>query len=100
MLLALACVLALSVMSLFIGVANMDLSTVLQGDGEDTLILMASRIPRTISLILTGTSLAIAGLIFQMLTRNKFVEPSTAGTAESAGLGLLIAVFFSPPRHF
>ncbi|WP_321367286.1 iron chelate uptake ABC transporter family permease subunit [uncultured Celeribacter sp.] len=96
MLLALACVLALAVMSLFIGVANMDLSAVLQGDGEDTLILMASRIPRTISLILTGTSLAIAGLIFQMLTRNKFVEPSTAGTAESAGLGLLIAVFFFP----
>ncbi len=32
----------------------------------------------------------------QMLTRNRFVEPSTAGTVESAGLGILLVILFAP----
>src|SRR5690606_15318508 len=32
----------------------------------------------------------------QMLTRNRFVEPSTAGTIESAGLGILVATMLFP----
>ena len=40
--------------------------------------------------------MAIAGTIMQMLTRNRFVEPSTAGTVESASLGLLIVTLFAP----
>ena len=94
--LAMACLLAMAILSLTIGVADMSLGAVLHGQGDDALILLASRVPRTLALILTGASMAIAGLIFQMLTRNKFVEPATAGTAESAGLGLLVAVFFFP----
>lgn len=93
---ALACILAMAVLSTMIGVADMSFQSVLTGQGEDTLILLASRIPRTLAIILTGVAMAIAGLIFQMLTRNKFVEPSTAGTAESAGLGLLVAVLLFP----
>ncbi|SFJ68102.1 ABC transporter permease [Celeribacter neptunius] len=97
MILALLCLLVMAGLSLFIGVADLDLGAVLRGDGgDDALILLVSRIPRTVAIILTGVSMAISGLIFQMLTRNKFVEPSTTGTAESAGLGLLIAVFFFP----
>jgi iron complex transport system permease protein len=40
--------------------------------------------------------LAIAGLIMQAITRNRFVEPSTAGTAQSAELGILVATVFWP----
>ncbi|WP_162617705.1 ABC transporter permease [Yoonia maritima] len=96
MLLALAAIVAMAMLSLTIGAADMSISAVWRGQGDDTLILMASRVPRTLAIILTGISMAISGLIFQMLTRNKFVEPATAGTTESAGLGLLVAVFFLP----
>jgi iron complex transport system permease protein len=40
--------------------------------------------------------MATAGLIMQMLARNRFVEPSTAGTVESASLGLLAVTLFAP----
>ncbi|MBW6416317.1 iron chelate uptake ABC transporter family permease subunit [Celeribacter sp. PS-C1] len=96
MLLALGSLVLMAGLSLMIGASDMNLGAVFRGEGDDALILLASRIPRTLAIILTGASMAISGLIFQMLTRNKFVEPSTAGTAESAGLGLLIAVALFP----
>mgnify|MGYP000926151840 CR=1 FL=1 len=52
--------------------------------------LTLDRLPRTAAAALAGASLAIAGLLMQLLTRNRFVEPSTAGTVESAGLGLVL----------
>ncbi len=35
-------------------------------------------------------------MIMQLLTRNRFVEPSTAGTVESASLGILFIMIFLP----
>ncbi|MEP3198710.1 MAG: iron chelate uptake ABC transporter family permease subunit [Lentilitoribacter sp.] len=59
-------------------------------------VLYLSRIPRTLSCILAGASLAVSGLIIQILVRNKFVEPGTTGATESAMLGVLIATLFAP----
>lgn len=59
-------------------------------------ILVISRLPRTVALLLAGMSLAVAGLIMQMLLRNRFVEPSTAGTVESATLGILLLMLVAP----
>ncbi|MCG8609501.1 MAG: iron chelate uptake ABC transporter family permease subunit [Pseudomonadales bacterium] len=59
-------------------------------------ILTLSRIPRTIALILSGVALSVAGLIMQMLVRNKFVEPATTGIVEWASLGLLLCLIFAP----
>ena len=47
-------------------------------------ILFSSRIPRTVSILLSGSSLALAGLIMQQMMQNKFVSPTTAGTMEWA----------------
>ena len=47
-------------------------------------------------LVLAGAAMAVSGLILQMLARNKFVEPSTAGTAESAILGILAVTLLAP----
>jgi len=55
-----------------------------------------TRIPRTIALVLAGAAMAMSGLVMQMLTQNKFVEPATTGTTEWAGLGLLFMLFFFP----
>lgn len=59
-------------------------------------LLWVSRVPRTLALLLAGMSLAVAGLIMQMLLRNRFVEPSTAGTIESATFGILCVALLAP----
>lgn len=65
------------------------------GDLDGT-ILLESRAPRTLAAILAGAALAIAGLVMQTLARNRFVEPATAGSAQSTGLGLLAATLLFP----
>ncbi|MCW5716340.1 MAG: iron chelate uptake ABC transporter family permease subunit [Bauldia sp.] len=96
--LAAAGVAALAILSLFIGVSDVSLHTLFsaEADGRAMQILVASRIPRTLALILAGMAMAVAGLVMQMLARNKFVEPSTAGTVESASLGLLAVMLLYP----
>ncbi|CAD7030969.1 iron ABC transporter permease [Pseudorhizobium endolithicum] len=89
---------ALAVASLFVGVSEMTFSTLLSGPGGERawMILGASRVPRTLALILAGAGMAVAGTIMQMLSRNRFVEPSTAGTVESASLGMLAVLLLAP----
>lgn len=55
-----------------------------------------TRLPRTIALVLAGAAMAMSGLVMQLLTQNRFVEPSTTGTTEWAGLGLLFVLWISP----
>ena len=66
------------------------------GGDAGQLMFEAVRIPRTVSLILSGAAMAMCGLVMQLLTQNKFVEPSTTGTTEWAGLGLLFVIYFVP----
>ena len=89
--------LALSAVSLFVGASSdVTVSSLAARDGDALFLLAASRIPRTVALVLVGASLGIAGLIMQMLVRNKFVEPSTTGVTEFAVLGMLIALVVWP----
>lgn len=87
--------LPLSAASLLIGAAQMDLAS-LGHDPQAALILTVSRLPRTAAVILTGAALGIAGVVMQQLVRNRFVEPGTTGTAESAALGLLAVTLIAP----
>ncbi|WP_241249289.1 ABC transporter permease [Rhodococcus sp. X156] len=89
-------VVVLAGVSLFIGVSDVRPSTLWEGGSEAWEVLVISRVPRTLALVLAGASMAIAGLIMQMLARNKFVEPSTAGTVESATLGILVMTMLAP----
>ncbi len=91
--LALVSLVCLMVVSLLVGVADFSwtVSTV-----HDQQILFISRIPRTLALVLMGMSLAVAGLLMQMLVRNRFVDPGTTGTIESAMLGLLLVAMLAP----
>lgn len=72
--------------------------TLMSGDagGHAMLVLMASRVPRTLSLLFAGMSMGVCAALMQMLFRNRFVEPTTAGTAEAASLGLLLAALVAP----
>ncbi|WP_435743570.1 ABC transporter permease [Nocardioides sp. SYSU DS0663] len=95
---AVAAVLALAVTSLFVGVADLRPWHLLDGgpEGDAGRLLAVSRLPRTLAIVLTGMALGVVGLIMQMLSRNRFVEPSTAGTVEFAGLGILLATILAP----
>ncbi|GAA4511456.1 ABC transporter permease [Brevibacterium yomogidense] len=55
-----------------------------------------TRVPRTIALVLSGAAMAMCGLVMQMITQNRFVEPTTTGTTEWAGLGLLLVMIVAP----
>jgi len=95
---AVALVLALAAVSLFVGVNDLHLRDFLTGQASDSQrqTLFASRIPRTIAVLLAGAALATSGLLMQLLVRNRFVEPGTVGTAESAGLGILAVTLLWP----
>lgn len=89
----------LSILSLFIGVSQLGLADIFHLSAEQRNILFSSRVPRTVSIIISGSSLALAGLIMQQMMQNKFVSPTTAGTMEWAKLGILIALLFFPQAH-
>lgn len=63
-------------------------------DGID--MFSITRVPRTIALVLAGAAMAMCGLVMQMLTQNRFVSPTTTGTTEWAGLGLLFVMVVFP----
>ena len=85
-----------SVISLFVGVADITLTDILRWDAEKMSLITISRIPRTVALILAGVGMSISGVIMQQMTQNKFVSPTTAGTLEAAKMGLLIFLIFVP----
>ncbi len=88
-------IIGLSSVSLFAGVSQISI-TALWSNPEMRTIFFISRVPRTLALILAGSAMSVAGLIMQMLTQNRFVEPSLAGTTQSASLGLLFVLIFMP----
>lgn len=93
LLLGLIGLLLLALLSLMVGVMDMSLTKLTD---QGTQVLLISRIPRTLAVMLTGVSLAVAGMVMQMLARNRFVEPSTTGTLESALLGILVVTLVAP----
>ncbi|WP_311244893.1 iron chelate uptake ABC transporter family permease subunit [Microbacterium sp. WCS2018Hpa-23] len=83
-------VVALLVVSLFTGVYD------IAGAADGAEMFQITRVPRTIALVLAGAAMAMAGLVMQLLTQNRFVEPTTTGTTEWAGLGLLTVMVLVP----
>ena len=86
----------LSFISLFIGVSNISIKDILAGDRSKMQIILISRLPRLISIIIAGMGLSISGLIMQQISKNKFTSPTTAGTMDSAKMGLMFAMLFMP----
>lgn len=86
---------ALSVLSLFVGVKNISFVDMFRWTDEQTMILTISRIPRTTALVLAGVGMSVCGLIMQQMTQNRFVSPTTAGTLDAAKMGILVSVIFA-----
>lgn len=86
----------LSVLSLFLGAKSISFQDLWNGGEMEILVLLLSRIPRLLSVIITGMALGISGLIMQQVTRNRFVSPTTAATMDSAKFGILLVMLFLP----
>ncbi len=95
---AVVVVVILAAISVSIGAYSLTVRQLITGEGDlhAAMILWASRVPRTLAIILVGVSMGVAGLIMQRLAQNRFVSPSTAGTVESASLGLLVVTVLAP----
>ncbi|MBH0008019.1 ABC transporter permease [Salinibacterium sp. SWN1162] len=90
LLLATVGVVLLLIASLFTGVYD------IFGADDGQRMFGITRVPRTIALVLAGAAMAMSGLVMQLLTQNRFVEPTTTGTTEWAGLGLLTVMILFP----
>lgn len=82
--------LLLILMSLFTGAYD------IQGQADGWQMFLITRVPRTLTLLLSGSALAMCGLLMQLLTQNRFAEPTTTGTVEWAGLGLTLVYIILP----
>jgi len=80
----------LGVISLFTGVYD------IQGQEDGLNMFFITRVPRTAALMLTGAAMSMSGLVMQLITQNRLVEPTTTGTIEWAGLGLLFVYLIFP----
>ena len=83
-----------SILSLFVGVIDLNPAEILHGDFEKMEILLISRVPRLLAILCTGVGMSVAGLIMQQLCMNKFVSPTTGATISSAQFGILMALVF------
>jgi len=88
--LAVIVVIILGIISLFTGVYD------IRGQEDGMSMFFITRVPRTAALMLTGAAMSISGLVTQLITRNRLVEPTTSGTIEWAGLGLLFVYLIFP----
>lgn len=83
-------VIGLGVISLFTGVYD------IKGQEDGVRMFFITRVPRTLALMLTGAAMSMAGLVTQLITQNRLVEPTTTGTIEWAGLGLVFVYLVFP----
>lgn len=90
--------LMLIIISLSVGVADFSWQGLVLGDAStyDLALFVTSRLPRTLAVILTGVSLSVAGLIIQVVLKNRFVEPNMVGATQSAAFGLLVVSLLFP----
>ena len=63
-------------------------------------ILLNLRLPKAITAILTGASLAVAGLMMQTLFRNPLADPYILGVSSGASLGVALTVMTTSTLPF
>jgi iron complex transport system permease protein len=75
----------------FIGMINIDPGSIFR-EGSRGFIFWQLRVPRTIMGFVAGSSLALAGLIFQILFRNSLATPYTLGISSGASAGIVLGI--------
>ena len=88
------------VISLLVGVIQISPMDIFRGDETARNVILHHRIPRTVAAIVAGMGMSVSGLIMQTITNNKYVSPMTAGTLDSARLGILLSLMIVPVAGF
>ena len=83
-------VITLGIISLSVGVYD------IKGQEDGLSMFFITRVPRTAALMLTGAAMSMTGLVTQLIVQNKMVEPTTTGTIEWSGLGLMLVYLLVP----
>ena len=87
---AILAVIVLAIASVFTGAYD------ILKEGNSTQMIFITRIPRTLALMLAAVAMSLSGIVMQLISQNKLVEPTTTGTIEWAGLGLLLVYVIIP----
>jgi iron complex transport system permease protein len=92
-------ILVLGILALGLGTYPLSPSSVIRtllGGGEalDRTVVFEWRLARTLSAILLGGFLAVAGALFQSVTRNPLASPDILGLSNGAFTGMLLTVVF------
>lgn len=92
-------VIALLLLSLFVGAVDIPVSSVMKilGGGGETnaswrFIILESRLPQALTAMFAGGSLAVCGLLMQAVFRNPLADPSILGVSSGAGLGVALVM--------
>ncbi len=65
-----------------------------QGDSTRTTIIYKIRLPRVLLAALTGATLSLGGLVFQVLLRNPLADPYILGISGGAAVGAITGMLF------
>ena len=63
-------------------------------DNVDAQVFFIARLPRVLAALLVGSSLAVAGVVFQAFLRNPLASPDTLGLSTGATLGAVVVITF------
>ena len=79
-------------LSPFIGWHKLDYGNILNKEMVDNYVFFGSRLPRVLAGFLTGSILALSGLVFQSVFKNPIATPYTLGVASGASLGAALFI--------
>lgn len=65
------------------------------GHGGSAEVVREMRVPRTVTGVLVGASLALAGTVLQGMTRNPIADPGILGISQGASVGVVLAIAFA-----
>ena len=95
LLFAIVSLVLISLLSLMIGAYPLSLTDIFQ-QPHMAQVMMSSRIPRTLAVLIVGSILGTVGCLSQAVMNNVFAEPTTLGTPQGIALGLLSASLLFP----
>jgi iron complex transport system permease protein len=99
-LIAVVALLAVCVLSLMVGARTIAPADVLHAlthssaSDPDTLVVVGSRLPRTLLGLAAGLALGLAGAVMQGLSRNPLADPGILGVNFGASLAVVVAIAF------